>query len=214
MNKTVLIADEHYVAMEGMAFILKNMSQDILIDRVDNKQELIEKLMEKDYDLLILDIEILGNVLESKVKKLKELKPGLKIMIFTGCKEDVLSRYLYDGAEAFIYKSYGASEIRDAVYSIFKRGYYYPQELLYDFIHTTKVKSLSPSGLKILSEREREVYYYLLKGSGLLEIANALGLHQSTVSIYKKRLFKKLNINSLVDLIGYHNREGGVSSLF
>ncbi|CAA7393154.1 helix-turn-helix domain-containing protein [Chryseobacterium fistulae] len=63
----------------------------------------------------------------------------------------------------------------------------------------------SSSGLEILSERERDVYDGLIKGKGNLEIANVLGLHQSTISVYKSRLFKKLNINSLVDLIRYDN---------
>ncbi|CAA7392619.1 helix-turn-helix transcriptional regulator [Chryseobacterium fistulae] len=107
-------------------------------------------------------------------------------------------------AQAVVYKSGDASEIRDALSSIFKRGYYYPQELLYAFIHSDPTAMLfRRSGFDILSHREREVYNYLLQGNGLLEIANLLGLHQSTVSMYKSRLFKKLNLHSLVDLINY-----------
>ncbi|CAA7193743.1 Oxygen regulatory protein NreC [Chryseobacterium potabilaquae] len=201
----VLIADEHCVSMEGMTFILKSMSQDIVIDRAYNKEELMKLVEKKEYILLILDIALLGDVYDSPVKKIKERSSNLKIMIFTACKEDVMLRYLYEGAEAFVYKSDEESEIRTALASIFTRGYYYQQELLYDLIHKNQLKSFSRVGLEILSEREKQVYCYLLKGSGPLEIANALGLHQSTVSIYKKRLFKKLNVHSLVDLIEYNN---------
>ncbi|RNA62859.1 DNA-binding response regulator [Chryseobacterium nematophagum] len=207
MNKMVLIADEHCVSMEGMTFILKSMSQDIVIDRAYNKEELMNLVEKKDYILLILDIALLGDVYDSPVKKIKESSSNLKIMIFTACKEDVMLRYLYEGAEAFVYKSDEESKIRTALASIFTCGYYYQQELLYDFIHKNQLKSSSRVGLEILSEREKQVYCYLLIGRGLLEIANDLGLHPSTVSIYKKRLFKKLNVHSLVDLIEYNNGE-------
>ncbi|CAA7196687.1 response regulator transcription factor [Chryseobacterium potabilaquae] len=204
MNTRILIADAQHVSIEGMSFILKTMNPDIVIDRVYNKTQLMEKTMEKKYDFLILDIALLGNVFDSTVKNIKEITPKLKVIIFTAFpKEDILLLYLYQGVQGLVYKSYDESELRTALYSIFKHGYYYPQELLYNFIHTGKIPSYSSRGLDILSDREREVYFYLVKGTGLLEISNALGLHQSTVSIYKKNIFQKLNFNSLVDLINY-----------
>ncbi|CAA7197410.1 helix-turn-helix transcriptional regulator [Chryseobacterium potabilaquae] len=209
MNKAVLIADGQYAAVEGIAFILKSISQDILIHRVYKESELIEKILEQDYDLLILDISLLKETCDTTMSQIKKLSPNIKVMIFTACKENLALHFLYEGAEACVYKSDDVSEIRNALYSIFKRGYYYKQELLYNFLYTKETKSLPRFRLDILSDREKEVYNFLIQGNGLLEIANLLGLHQSTVSVYKARIFKKLNLRTLVDLINYHNQKGG-----
>ncbi|CAA7197413.1 response regulator transcription factor [Chryseobacterium potabilaquae] len=213
MNKRVLIADKQDVSIKGISFILQTIHHDMVIDRVYNKQQLMEKVMEKAYDFLILDITLLEHILDSMIKNIKEMNPELKVVIFVGfTKGEGPFRYLYEGVDALVYKSYDELEIRMALYSLFKRGYYYPQELLYDFIHISNKPISSPLNLDILSEREKEVYFHLVKGAGLLEISNTLGLHQSTVSVYKARLFKKLKCKSLVDLINYDRYMGTSSS--
>ncbi|CAA7391375.1 response regulator transcription factor [Chryseobacterium fistulae] len=209
MEKTVLIADRYNVAIKGTSFILKKISKNILIDYALDKNSLIDKVSRYDYDILILDIEMLDTFFESTIKNLKDLNPNLKIMIFTGGKKEISLQYVCEGVDAVISKLYDESILREGFESFFKKGYYYHPELLYDFINTTKViSSFSRSGLEILSDRERTVYFYLVKGKGLLEIANELGLHQSTVSIYKRRLFKKLNVTSLAQLINLYNKYG------
>ncbi|RNA61079.1 DNA-binding response regulator [Chryseobacterium nematophagum] len=209
MEKTVLIADRYNVAIKGTSFILKKISKNILIDFALDKNSLIDKVSQYDYDILILDIEMLDTFFESTIKNLKDLNPNLKIMIFTGGKKEISLQYVCEGVDAVISKLYDESILREGFESFFNKGYYYHPELLYDFINTTKViSSFSRSGLEILSDRERTVYFYLVKGKGLLEIANELGLHQSTVSIYKRRLFKKLNVTSLAQLINLYNKYG------
>lgn len=56
-----------------------------------------------------------------------------------------------------------------------------------------------------LSSREMEITKLLVKGYGNLEISNALELQMSTVSTYKNRVFEKLQINNLVELIEKYN---------
>ncbi|RNA62220.1 DNA-binding response regulator [Chryseobacterium nematophagum] len=207
MSKKILIADDHYVVRMGTAIILESINQDFLIDHAETYYEVTKKVSQTEYDLLILDIEMPGSIFESMVKELKQISPNLKIMIFTGHKESIALKYLSEGAEAYLYKSCEEGKIVEAVNSIFTKGYYYPQELLYDFVNNgNKMKQSSALPLDILSGREVDIYLCLIKGNGILEISNLLGIHMSTVSTHKKRIFKKLNINSLAELIHLHNK--------
>ncbi|RNA61478.1 DNA-binding response regulator [Chryseobacterium nematophagum] len=209
MKKTVLLADSQYVAIHGTIFILNNISHDIVIDYVLNKEALMDKLRNNEYDLLILDIDILDIFYESAIQALHELCPSLKIMIFTSCSQDTACQYICQGVSSVMSKLSDEAELRKAFISIFVHGYYYPQEILYDFIHNLgQISPSFPPSLDILSYRERSVYFYLVKGNGILEIANKLGLHQSTISVYKKRLFKKLKVKSLVELIRLYYKYG------
>ena len=54
---------------------------------------------------------------------------------------------------------------------------------------------------KKLSTREVEVLKLLSIGRKNKEIAEELDINEKTVSTYKARLFKKLNVNNIVDLI-------------
>ena len=53
---------------------------------------------------------------------------------------------------------------------------------------------------KKLSAREGEVAKYLMAGKGTNFIAKELGVKANTISTVKKNIFKKLGINSSVEL--------------
>jgi DNA-binding NarL/FixJ family response regulator len=62
-------------------------------------------------------------------------------------------------------------------------------------------KPINP--LEQLSNREIEVARLLIKGYGNLEIAELLNIKKSTVSTFKNRIFEKLDIDNLADLIDF-----------
>ena len=72
---------------------------------------------------------------------------------------------------------------------------------------TTKMLQLSDEHIALLNplnqltERELEIAVLYAKGFGNLEIANSLSVRQNTVSTFKKRIFDKLEVETLVDLI-------------
>lgn len=54
---------------------------------------------------------------------------------------------------------------------------------------------------EVLSGREFEIFELLAQGNGNLEVANILDINVSTVATYKRRIYKKLNISNLAELI-------------
>ena len=62
-------------------------------------------------------------------------------------------------------------------------------------------KPINP--LEQLSNREVEVARLLIKGYGNMEIAELLNVKKSTVSTFKNRIFEKLEIDNLADLIDF-----------
>ena len=55
--------------------------------------------------------------------------------------------------------------------------------------------------LMVLSERELQIAKMYAIGNGNLEIVNLLEIKQNTVSTIKKRIFEKLEIDHIVELI-------------
>jgi DNA-binding NarL/FixJ family response regulator len=54
-----------------------------------------------------------------------------------------------------------------------------------------------------LSDREFEVFNFLVSGKSVTEIAELLHLSVKTVSTHKTRILQKMGINSLAELVQY-----------
>ncbi|MBT2620594.1 response regulator transcription factor [Chryseobacterium sp. ISL-6] len=207
MEKNILIADDHYVVRMATSIILEEYDPTFQIDYAETYPEVLEKITEKEYELLILDIEMPGSTFEHMIKDIKKIRSEIKILVFTSHKESQAVSYLSAGAQGYLNKSCEEAKIAEAVHSIFTAGYYYPQALLHEFLNNNEDsgnKIIRP--LDLLSEREIEIYQSLVEGNGILEISNSLNIHMSTVSTHKLRIFKKLQVNSIAELVHLHNK--------
>lgn len=199
MNERILIADDHYVVRAGTALVLESAYPELAIDFAENYEQVKTHLATQPYDLILLDIDMPGTQYKKMIPELKNIQEDLKILVFSGHDKDVAIQYIREGAEGYLSKQSSEEEIRGAVKSIIEKGYYYPSELVGLLIQN---KQRNPE--EKLSAREHEIFHLLASGIGNLEIANKLNIRMSTVSTYKKRIFKKLNITNIAELIKVH----------
>lgn len=200
MNKKILIADDYFVVMTGVKMILKNHLKRIEIDYAANYSEISEKLSSvKNYDLLILDMNIQGNK-KGMISEFKRKKPQLKILVFSTYQPFGAIQCIQEGADGYINKLSHENEIAHAVAEVLNKGKYYSKEIMDTLVeHTFSRRKRNP--LENLSEREKTVYNFLIKGYGNLEIANELKIHVATISTYKRRIFQKLGTSNLIDIL-------------
>lgn len=197
IGKKILIADDHSIVRAGLAMIIESELGNLQIQFADTYQQARTAIANDRFDLLILDINIPGGIFKSMIKDLRHLQDYLKIMIFSTYKEDVGVQYIMAGANAFLCKTASEMEIVQAVSSLLKNDYYYTPQIMSEI--GSKINITSP--INKLSEREFEVYKLLVAGNGNIEISNTLDLKMSTISTYKKKIFEKLKIKSIVELI-------------
>src|SRR5690606_22908379 len=119
-------------------------------------------------------------------------------LIFSAYEEQHYAmRYIRAGANGYLNKNGEEEEIIYAVNEVLSKGEYVSEELR-DIIKELDKKKVNP--LEELSERELEIAKFLVDGVTNLEISNRLSIHMSTVSTYKMRIFKKLDIDNVVCL--------------
>lgn len=197
MTKKILIADDHHVVRIGTALILEKNFNDVEVDFAETYDEAKRKIESEKFDLLILDIELPGSILKSMVKEIKSISPETFILIFTSYKENIALQYIEEGANGFLNKQSDPEHFVKAVEAIFKDGYYYTSEMMNEILKGNQKKK----AIENLSERELQVFNLLAKGNGNLEIANTLNIEESTVGTYKRRVYQKLKISNLVELL-------------
>lgn len=203
MNKKVLIADDHYVVRVGTAMVLENQFPNISIDYAENYDEVKTKLYTEKFDLLILDIDMEGSTFKYMIKELKKIQDDIMIIIFTSYKESAAVEYIQEGAEGYINKLSSEKNVIKAVQAVFEDGYYYSPKLVEELTARSQKKEIAD----VLSEREFQVFKLLIEGNGNLEIANILEIHMTTASTYKRRIYAKLGVNNLIDLLKVSNSQ-------
>jgi len=136
---------------------------------------------------------------------IRNIQPEAKILIFSAHDEEFYAlRYIHAGADGYLNKLSGEEKIVEAISSIIHHGKYLTNEIQEKLNDSSLLKeSFNP--FDKLSKREIEIVKLLVKGDGNLEISNGLGIQMSTVSTYKNRVFEKLKINNLVELIEKYN---------
>ncbi|MCD9615349.1 response regulator [Chryseobacterium gleum] len=205
MDRKIIIADDHFVVRLGTTLILESHYKNVQISYAESYTNLTDQLHAEQFDLVILDINMPESKYLSMISELKKIQPDLKILVFSVYDNDIAIQYIIEGADGYINKLCDENNILEAVESIFETGTYYSPDIVKKLVSSAK-KEAPANPLESLSEREKEIFDLLIQGYGNIEISNELNLHLSTVSTYKTRIYKKLNIKNTVDLVRLGDR--------
>ncbi|CDS92686.1 MULTISPECIES: response regulator transcription factor [Sphingobacterium] len=203
--KKILIADDHSIVRLGASVIIKESMPECVITQAQDYNEVLKLLQEEVFDLLLLDINMPGGNNIRVVKEILEIQESIKILIFSSYDESLYAlRYIEAGAAGFVNKSTAMAELSNAILTIRERGKYMSDEVKDLYVKKltqskSKLNTMNP--LSRLSNREVDVAKYLIQGHGIIEVSTTLDLSPSTVSTYKSRIFEKLNVSNIPELI-------------
>lgn len=198
---TILLADDHSMIRQGMEFMIEDLNIDHTIFHASNLEQVTNIIETHKIDLLVIDAHFPDGNSLSIIPQIKQGQPYIKILIFSGLEEEEYAiKFLNIGANGFLSKLSEEDEIGKALQSILDTGRYISnktQNLLLDSLN----KPQELNKLERLTQRELEIASMYAQGLGNLEIANSLDLKQNTVSTVKKRIFDKLEVSNLIELV-------------
>lgn len=209
----ILIADNHPIAKEGLRHILADFHKKALIHDVDNREDLFSKIESCDYDLVFLELEFLDCAPLYTIEKIKKMRAQLPILIFTSLPEDLFAmRTLRNGASGYISKSSSAEELLLAINRVLS-GKKYVSHVLAERIANNFSEEREVLPYDKLSNREYEVMLMIACGKEIKNIAELLTLSPRTVSIYRKRILKKMNLKNNAAISIFAIRHGLVEKM-
>jgi two-component system invasion response regulator UvrY len=201
--KRILIAEDHAIVRVGAKHVIQSLWPDCEVTGVDSFNKAISCLEENQYDLMILDINIPGGNSLNMIKSIKKIQEKIRILIFSGYNEKLYAvPALQAGADGYVSKDASKSEFTEALQSIFQDKKYLSPTMQQESINKLiDSKQNVKNPLSTLSNRETEILQLILKGHSTSQIGDTLFLHLSTVSTYKMRIFEKLGVKNIVELI-------------
>lgn len=209
-NVRIIVADDHGIVRMGLLQTLKRLLPDSSVIEVEDFKSMYQVIASQELDLAIMDVNMPNGTVQEAIDYIKIHQPKLKILIFSSQDEDLYAmRYLKMGAGGYLSKQSEYSVIETAVTSMLATGRYVSEVVKDAMFFETVQGTTKSSPVELLSDRELQIANKLAEGLPLKEISNQLHLHSSTISTYKNRLFEKLKIKSipeLVDIVRMYNK--------
>ncbi|GGW30168.1 response regulator transcription factor [Arenibacter certesii] len=198
----ILVADDHVIVRMGLMQTIENLRPNAILSEVDDYKSLFSLISRENFDLLILDVNMPNGTFQQAIDFIRVKQPKLKILVFSSQEEHLYAlRYLKMGADGFLNKLSSREQIDAALTTMLEKGRFLSDEVKDLMVSNSLNKQHVSTSIETLSNRELEVANKLIEGLSLKELSSQLNLHVSTVSTYKNRIFEKLNVQSIPDLI-------------
>jgi len=186
----ILIADDHAIFRGGLKQVLHEKLEKVILDEAGNGREVFEKICQREYNAIILDISMPGRNGIDVLKQLKSFKSDLHVLILSMYPEEQFAvRALKAGAAGYLTKASKPDELVKAVKTVLKGQKYIGTSLamrLACYIEVGEKKAMH----EMLSDREYEVMCMTASGKKVKQIATELSLSDKTISTYRATNFE------------------------
>lgn len=204
----ILIADDHAIVREGLKQIVAETSDMVVADEASTGHEVLDRVRDDEYDVVILDISMPGGDGLNILKQIKHERPKLFVLVLSMHPEEQYAvRVLKAGAAGYLTKESAPDELITAIRRVARGGKYVSstlaEKLAFDLEHDT----MQPLH-KTLSDREYQVMCMIASGKRVKEIAEELCLSVKTISTYRSRILEKMDMKNNAELTHYAIKEG------
>jgi two-component system invasion response regulator UvrY len=197
----VLVVDSHPIIRAGLKSLFESSSEIKVVGSVGSGIEIFEFIRRHPVDVIISEVDLpeLNGI--TALRAIKKEHHDLKVIMFSHQPEEIYAiSVLKAGASAYISKTVDTDIIKEAILKVYNGGIYLSENMS-KHLTFNDTKNSTIKLYKRLSTREVEVLKLMSSGKKNKEIAVELNINEKTVSTYKARLFRKLNVTNIVDLI-------------
>ena len=197
----ILIVDSHPIVRTGLELFLNNKPDLEVVGSLNSGIEIFEFIRRHEVDVIVSEIDLPDLNGITALRAIKKDNTSINVLMFSHQPEEIYAiSTLKAGASGYLNKTADINAIEAAIRKIHGGEISLSDKMDKHLRYQDTRKSRSRL-FKKLSTREVEVLKLLSIGRKNKEIARELDINEKTVSTYKARLYKKLNVNNIVDLI-------------
>lgn len=199
----ILIVDDHPIVRRGLKQILSDEGDMMVIGEATKGEDALKFIKEREWDIVVLDISLPGRNGLEVLKEMKQIHPQLPILILSIHPEDQYAiRALKAGASGYLTKNSVPQELVKAIRKVLG-GRKYITPATADKIINNLDKNARDQPHETLSNRELQVMIYVASGKTLREISKEMFLSPKTISTYRERILRKMQMKNNAQLIQY-----------
>ncbi len=202
----ILLVDDHALIRDGIKATLNSEDNWNVIGEASSAEEAINIIPELNPDVVIMDISLPKmNGMEAAKAIIEQYTEVKVIMLSMYFEEEYISKSLEYGASGYIVKSAGGVEVSKAIKAVMQ-GQKYFSDRVQDVIMQSYLSSKSKAPNReesevVLTEREKEIVKFVVKGYTSQQIAEQLFISPRTVDTHRSNIMKKMDVKNSAELV-------------
>jgi len=205
----ILIADDHYLIVKGMAELLAGLGPDVVCVEATTARQALERL-DADIAMAVLDLTLPDASGVSIVEQVRARRPDLPVLVISAADDPALVRAALDaGARGYVQKARPPEVMLLAARTVLAGDMFVPSITLPHhvppsawpccataprFCHRRAVASMAQLR-EMLTERQFEVARLLPEKLTNKEIGRRLDIDANTVKVHLASVFRALRVN-------------------
>jgi DNA-binding NarL/FixJ family response regulator len=197
----VFSVDDHPLLHEGLATVIRNQTDLLLVAEASNGRDAIQRFREQIPDVTLMDLRLPDMSGIDAMIAIRSEFPEARIVILTTFAGDVeIQRALESGARAYVLKSMPPKELVDVIRQVHAGKKRIPAEIA---AHLAEHYSD-----EALTGREVEVLQQIAGGNRNRDIAEKLFISEETVKVHIKHIMEKLGATDRTQAVAIAVRRG------
>ncbi|WGE36088.1 response regulator [Actinobacillus genomosp. 1] len=191
----ILLVDDHPLMRQGIRQILELEDNFIIVGEASNGTDGISIALDKNPDLIILDLNMKGISGLDTLRALRKHGIDSRIIVLTVSDEQSDIFALMDaGVDGYLLKDSDTAELVENI-----RKAAQGETVLSESVKQHLLERRPENDpLSVLTDRERDVLQWIATGMSNKQIASQLFISEETVKVHIRNLLRKLNVHSRV----------------
>ena len=200
---TVFVVEDHPVMREGYESLIRLEPDLSLVGSASTAEDALSQIESLQPSVAVLDLQLPGVSGVELIKRVAALELPTRMLVVSAHEENLYGeRALRAGAQGYLMKHESARYVVEAIRKVGRGGLYLSDTLQARLVGGWLGSEDRPSlPVDRLTDRELEVFRLIGQGSTTREIAEALGLSPKTIESHRVNLKRKLDVESIPELI-------------
>jgi len=198
----IVIADDHAVLRESLAALLTTQSDFQVEGLAGNGQEALAQVQQYHPDVLVLDLFMPGSDGFEVLRTLDRAGNRVAAVVLTGSESELdYAQVVKLGGRGLVLKSDGPERLFAAIRTVANGELAFSDELAQQVLSTMTAETRSAANaLSRLSDRERQIAYYVARGMKNKDIGQELNISENTVKRHLQSIFTKTGARDRLEL--------------
>jgi DNA-binding NarL/FixJ family response regulator len=198
----IVIADDHAVLRESLGALLSTEPDFQVEGNASNGQEALAAVQQYRPDVLVLDLFMPGSDGFEVLRTLDRAGSRVAAVVLTGSESELdYAQVVKLGGRGLVLKSDGPERLFNAIRTVANGELAFSDELAQQVLTTMTAESKgAANALARLSERERQIAYYVARGMKNKDIGQELNISENTVKRHLQSIFTKTGARDRLEL--------------
>jgi len=211
----VSIADDHKIFRDGIRMAMSGKEYLKIIWEAENGKDLMHKIKIKLPDVLLMDIRMPEMDGVNAISLIRKEYEDIKIIVLTMYDDqEMISRMMEMGANAYLTKNTDPEEIYNAILTCMNDDFYFNElvnkAVLLKLQHKRQIRQFYPNPVTF-SEKELRILKLISEDKTTEEISKEVFLSPRTIETVRQNMKSKVGAKTIAGLVMYGMRNKLIS---